>query len=324
MPHHPKSDHFNGTHFFNPTNPKGHGLGEALKMIFTTRFKKWPKNLKNNPAPDLHRTLNKNEVAVTFVNHATVLVQASGFNFLTDPVWSKRVSPVTWAGPKRYREAGVRIEELPPIDFVVISHNHYDHMDLATLKKLNEKFHPKFFVPIGNKTFLENNGIGNVAELDWWQTMDLVNPNVKVSLAPAEHFSSRSPFDRNKTLWGSFIISSNEHSFFFAGDTAYSPHFKEIHERFGPSDIAFLPIGAYDPRWFMKAVHMNPEEAVQAHEDLVARKSIGVHFGTFQLTSEAFDQPVKDLNIAMKKKNISNQEFQIIPEGQTQIFDLGK
>ena len=321
MPKYPKSDHYDGSRFFNPMNPEGNGLWSGLKMILTSRFEEWPDTLENTPDLELNHELSVDEIAVTFVNHATVLVQSKSFNFLTDPVWSERVSPVTWAGPKRHRAPGIPFEELPKIDFVVISHNHYDHMDLSTLQKLNKKFHPKFFVPLGNKNFLESQGISDVVELDWWSTFEMTS-DLKINLAPSDHFSGRSPFDKNKTLWGSYFISFGGHSVYFGGDTAYSPHFKAIHDHFGSPDIAFLPIGAYDPRWFMKVVHMNPDEAVRAHLDLNAFQSVGIHFGTFRLTGEKFDQPVKDLELALKSRNLISKEFVILSEGRTQVFKL--
>jgi L-ascorbate metabolism protein UlaG (beta-lactamase superfamily) len=321
MANYPQSDHYDGSKFFNPTNPESNGPWAVLKMLFTRKLEDWPASVENSPALDLNRQLNADEAAITFVNHATVLVQTKNFNFLTDPVWSERVSPVTWAGPKRHREPGIPFDKLPKIDFVVISHNHYDHMDIATLRKLNATFHPHFFVPLGNKAFLETNGITNVTELDWWQSFDFTK-DIKVSLAPAEHFSGRGLFDRNKTLWGSFVISFDDHTIYFGGDSAYSPHFKTIREHFGAPDLAFLPIGAYEPRWFMKSVHMDPDEAAQAHLDLGANQSIGIHFGTFQLTNESIEQPVIDLEAALKNKNVKMDTFITLAEGKTQTFEL--
>ena len=316
-----KSDHFDGSRFFNPGNPKGNSLWAGAKMVTSLRFKKWPAWVENSPALDLSRTLAADEIAVTFVNHATVLVQTKDFTFLTDPVWSERVSPLSWAGPKRHRDPGIPLEQLPPIDFILLSHNHYDHMDVATLRKLNQAFQPPIFVPLGNQRVLEAHGIKNVTELDWWQSTE-VTAALKISLTPAEHFSSRSPFDRNEALWGSFVVAFGGHSLYFAGDTAYSPHFQATRERFGAPDLAFLPIGAYDPRWFMKVVHMNPEEAVQAHLDLGARQSVGIHFGTFQLTEEAIDQPVKDLELALGKLGVDPLAFLVLGEGRTRVFKL--
>jgi L-ascorbate metabolism protein UlaG (beta-lactamase superfamily) len=322
VPTYPVSDHYDGSYFFNPYGSKTNGLWNTLKLLPSLSFEKWPDFIENAPsALDLNHPLGLNEAAITFVNHATVLIQIKGFHFLTDPVWSERVSPYGWIGPKRHRLPGIAFEKLPKIDFVLISHNHYDHLDLATLKRLNTAFAPCFIVPLGNKQLLTDNGITHVQELDWWQDW-VVDSHLKVSLAPAQHASARGLFDKDKTLWGSYFITFNHHRLYFAGDTAYAPHFKAIFDHFGPPDIAFLPIGAYEPRWFMKVVHMNPEEAVKAHLDLGSRQSIGIHFGTFQLTNEAINQPVKDLKLALKNKNVTQSEFITLNEGQTRIFEL--
>lgn len=317
----PKSDHYDGTSFFNPDNPKGNGLWDGLKLLFSFDFESWPDSVKNAQALNLHSNLGKDEVAITFVNHATVLIQTEHFNLLTDPVWAERVSPFSWIGPKRHRQPGIAFSDLPEIDIVVISHNHYDHLDVETLKQLNTTFHPMFIVPLGNKKLLEENGIQQVVELDWWQSVETPQ-KLKLSLAPAEHFSNRWLFDKNQSLWGSYVISFNGHTVYFGGDTAYSPHFIAIQEHFGSPDIAFLPIGAYEPRWFMKQVHMDPEEAVQAHVDLGAKQSIGIHFGTFQLTNESIDRPVKDLHSVLDQKKIVRNEFLTLEEGSTRLFKL--
>lgn len=320
-PNYPVSDHYNGSRFFNPDDQRKNTLWTFAKMMATTRRSKWPKFIEK--APSIYRKPKTivDEVAVTFINHATVLIHINGITLLTDPVWSERVSPFTWAGPKRHRKPGIAIEDLPKIDCVVISHNHYDHMDIATLKCLNEKYQPRFVVPLGNKTFLNKCGLSNVTELDWWESIDAL-PDVKVSCTPAKHFSGRSPFDQNKTLWASYMISFGERSIYFGGDTAYSTHFRVIRERLGRPDLAFLPIGAYQPEWFMKLVHMNPEEAVQAHLDLGASHSVGIHFGTFQLTSERIDQPTEELETALKNRSTHADNFVALCEGRTRIFRL--
>ncbi|MFZ6719833.1 MBL fold metallo-hydrolase [Undibacterium sp. Ji49W] len=324
----PKSDHYDGSKFFNPADPEGNSLWDGLKLLFAFHFESWPEmvendTIKNVQAVTVQGRPGKDEVAITFVNHASLLIQTQQMTLLTDPVWSERVSPLGWIGPRRHRKAGITFADLPKIDVVVISHNHYDHMDLETLKRLNDRFHPFFFVPLGNKKLLEDSGIAQVVELDWWQSYQ-VTSDLKVSLTPAAHFSGRGLFDRDRSLWGSYHLSFNGHSLYFGGDTAYASHFKAIQERFGPPDIALLPIGAYEPRWFMKRVHMDPTEAVQAHLDLGARQSIGMHFGTFQLTNEGIDQPVKDLNLALQEKKITAREFSVLPEGRTTMFKVGQ
>lgn len=317
----PMSDHYDGHKFFNPHHPKQHGLKDMFKLLTSYSAKNWPKNLENQHVPSLPRSVNKGEAVVTFVNHATLLIQLNGLNLLTDPVWSKRVSPLSWVGPKRVRPPGLAIEALPKIDLILISHNHYDHMDLNTLDRLWEQHEPLVLVPIGDRQRLLDRGIKNVIEMDWWQTVD-IKAGYKVTMTPTQHFSSRGLFDRNKSLWGSFMVHNGSSNLYFGGDSGYSPYYKEISERLGVTDLAFIPIGAYEPRWFMKPVHMNPEEAVDAHLDLKSRQSIGIHFGTFQLTEEAIDQPIKDLRQTLEKKKLFKNEFEVLAEGETRTFQL--
>lgn len=315
------SDHYDGQKFFNPSQGEEPGFWKSVKMATSLRFKKWPDSVENKPVHNLKCSLGSDQVAITFVNHATVLIQLPGLNVLTDPVWSKRVSPLRWVGPKRVREPGIDFDSLPGIDLVIISHNHYDHMDLASLKKLNQRFSPRMLVPLGDKALLNSEGIEKVSEMDWWDAAS-ANSETSITFTPIRHFSSRGLFDRNKTLWGSYMIASHGRLIFFGGDSGYSPHFKEIRDRFGPADIALLPIGAYEPRWFMKAFHMNPAEAVQAHADLESRQSIGIHFGTFQLTEEEIDAPVRELGTALVQANLDPKSFVTLPEGVTMIYSF--
>jgi L-ascorbate metabolism protein UlaG (beta-lactamase superfamily) len=313
------SDHYDGKKFFNPTKNDAPGFSKTIKMLFTLHYKKWPDSAENKPLLNLNSHLITQQVAITFVNHATLLIQLPGLNILTDPIWCKRASPFNWAGPKRVRKPGIDFDSLPKIDLVMISHNHYDHMDLETLKRLNQRFSSRMVVPLGDKALLKSEGIENVEEMDWWDKISM-NPETSITFTPTQHFSSRGPFDRNKTLWGSYMIESSHRLIYFAGDSGYSIHFKEIRDRFGPTDIALLPIGAYEPRWFMKPIHMNPAEAVQAHLDLESRQSIGIHFGTFQLTEEEIDAPVRDLNTALIQANLDPKSFVSLPEGVTTIY----
>ena len=317
------SDHWNGQKFFNPNQRDEPGIRETIKLLTGLRYKKWPDSVENNPVLNLNSPLSAHQVAITFVNHATLLIQLQGLNILTDPIWSNRASPFTWSGPKRVRKPGIDFDALPKIDFVVISHNHYDHMDLETLKRLDERFSPRMLAPLGDKATLSSAGITKIDEMDWWDSTS-INSETSIVFTPTRHFSSRGPFDRNKTLWGSYLIQASGHSIYFAGDSAYSIHFKEIRDRFGPTDIALLPIGAYEPRWFMKFFHMNPPEAVQAHLDLESKLSIGIHFGTFQLTEEEIDAPVRDLASALAQANLNRQSFVTLPEGVTTMYSLAK
>jgi L-ascorbate metabolism protein UlaG (beta-lactamase superfamily) len=227
---------------------------------------------------------------VTFVNHATVLLQTEGCNLITDPMWSQRASPVEWVGPKRHRDPGIRFEDLPHIDCILISHNHYDHLDVTTLRRLRQRDHPAIFCPLGVRRLLKKIGFEKVYELDWWQ--DHAWRQFRIHCVPAQHFAARTPFDRNRTLWCGWVVECNPSKctpgdIYFAGDTGFGEHFAAISERFTNLRLALLPIGAYQPEWFMGSIHMNPEEAVKAHNILGAGSSMGIHFGTFSLADDA-------------------------------------
>jgi N-acyl-phosphatidylethanolamine-hydrolysing phospholipase D len=226
---------------------------------------------------------------VTWIGHSTVLVQMDGVTFLTDPIWSERASPFSFAGPKRLVEPGLPLEALPPIDFVVVSHSHYDHTDVPTLVALARLGPTRFFVPLGLGALLREAGVENVEELDWWDARPV--GRVVVHCVPAQHWSARGLLDRNQTLWGGWVVSGPTRRFYYAGDTGYFAGFGEIGGRLGPFDLAAVPIGAYEPAAMMHWMHMNPEEAVRAAADLRASRVIGVHYGTFDLTDEPPDEP---------------------------------
>jgi L-ascorbate metabolism protein UlaG (beta-lactamase superfamily) len=277
--------------------------------------------------PDLGFIRNRtNHFSVTWIGHATALVQIGHVNILTDPHFSERASPVQWAGPKRWQPPAVRIEELPRIDIVLISHNHYDHLDEGSVRALNAQpgGPPLFVVPLGIERWLEAVGITNTRALDWWDSARV--GEVAVHLTPVQHWSRRTLADANTTLWGGFVIEGHSRGkprrVFFSGDTGYSrEHFTEIGSRFGGFDLALLPIGAYEPRWFMSAQHVNPQEAVQIHRDLGARLSVGIHWGTFQLTDEPLDQAATDLAAAREKLGVGSREFVTLRHGQTLRLD---
>jgi L-ascorbate metabolism protein UlaG (beta-lactamase superfamily) len=252
---------------------------------------------------------------VTFVGHATFLIQTAAGNVLTDPMYSQRAGPLNVLGPRRVRQPAVKFDDLPSISVVLLSHNHYDHCDLRTLRALARRFDPVVITPLGNGRLVRSSGIRRVEELDWWQ--EAKTSALPVTLTPAQHFSARSPFDRNRALWGGFMFVAGDARIFFAGDTAYAPLFRDIGRRFDPIDLALLPIGAYEPRWFMQPVHMNPAEAVQAHLDLGASESIGMHFGTFHLTTEGIDEPVRALEEACRTRNIPRSRFRTLPFGES-------
>ena len=293
------SDHFDGRHFHNPAAPEPHGAGGLLRWMTHREPGPWRDWVDDPPGLPPAARVEGGAIRVTVVGHATALIQMDGINVLTDPIWSDRASPVAFAGPKRVRVPGIRFEELPHIDLVLVSHNHYDHLDLRTLRRLEEEHHPRFVVPLGNAEVLERGGIPGATELDWWQSVE-VAPGVKLTVVPSQHFSTRGPFDAGNTLWSSFVIEGPSGRAFFAGDTGYGPHFKEIGRRMGAMRVALLPIGAFRPRWFMSPVHMGPDEAVRAAQDLGAATSVAIHFGTFRLADDGEMEPVVELRKALE------------------------
>jgi N-acyl-phosphatidylethanolamine-hydrolysing phospholipase D len=268
--------------------------------------------------------------AITWVGHATMLAQLAGLNVITDPVFSERVSPLSFIGPKRAVAPGLSLAELPHIDVVLISHNHYDHLDEASVRALNAQAGgaPLFIVPLGIKAWMADVGITNVVELDWWQTHTVAAAAgpVDIVLTPVQHWSGRGLTDRLKTLWGGYAVFAPDLHLFFTGDTAYSKDFADIHERFKPRqteaagggfDIALIALGAYEPRWFMTSQHVNPAEAVQIHFDIAAKRSVGIHWGTFELTDESLDEPPKQLADARRARGLADDAFFVLAIGET-------
>lgn len=315
----PPSDHFDGRHFFNAGAPAGRSLADLLRWRWTARRRPWPEQVANRARPALPARLAPGEFALTFINHVTFLIQFDGLNVLTDPVYSERASPLRSRGPRRVRDPGLPFTELPPIHLVLVSHNHYDHLDIETLLRLHAVHAPQFVTSLGNRAFLLGFGLRRVDELDWWQSVQ-VGQAAEVIMTPAQHWSTRGPGNRNRTLWGGFVLKAGARQVYFAGDTGYASHFKAIRTRLGRMDLALLPIGAYEPRWFMRDQHMNPDDAVRAHLDLQARNSIGTHFGCFRLTDEGIDDPVDDLARARAAGQVSAAEFQVLETGETRIF----
>jgi L-ascorbate metabolism protein UlaG (beta-lactamase superfamily) len=306
------SDHFDGHRFFNPNGANGRPVWMVPRLLVTPRTR-WPSGIAVEPRRPPHA--GPDEVVVTFVGHATFLIQVAGVSVLIDPVYAERASPVQFAGPRRVRAPGVRFDDLPPIAIVLLSHNHYDHCDLGTLRALERRFHPLVVTPIGNGRLLRSAGVGHVEEIDWWQRA--AEAPLPITLTPAQHFSARGMFDRNRALWGGFLIEARGRRILFAGDSGYGLHFREIAARLGPIDLALLPIGAYEPRWFMKDIHMNPAEAVRAHLDLAARQSIAMHFGTFQLTPEGIDEPVRGLVQGLRERGVAPERFRTVEAGES-------
>lgn len=274
-----------------------------------------------------HGAINQplHALQATWLGHATVLIQSHGINVLTDPILTSRASPISWLGPKRQTEAPIAVAELPHIDVIVISHNHYDHMDLGTLKAIDKKQSkpPLVVVPLGDAARLKRAGLRHVKELDWWQSLEIAHAKpLTITLTPARHWSIRQfiPSDKDQSLWGGFVVSHAGQSIFFAGDTGYAPVFQEIGRRLGPFALAILPIGAYEPRDYLKAQHVNPDDAVKMHIDLRAQVSLPMHWGTFILSGEPIQQPPKDLAQALESRGISEDAFQSWAIGETRAI----
>jgi L-ascorbate metabolism protein UlaG (beta-lactamase superfamily) len=255
------------------------------------------------------------DLRVTFVNHATVLIQMDSLNILTDPVWSKRVSPVSWFGPTRHRPPGIRFEDLPPIDVVVISHNHYDHMDVPTLRRLVRAFHPRIITGLGNARYLAHHGVPGAEDIDWWQSLP-VRPNLRVIGVPAQHWSARSLTDQWRTLWLGFVIEGPSGRVYFAGDTGYAEFFAMIHERFPMLRLAILPIAPARPRKAMAPRHLSAEDAVRADEVLDASTAIAMHFGTFQQGQDSESEPVERLQRAIEEAPPPGLRFWALLNGE--------
>jgi L-ascorbate metabolism protein UlaG (beta-lactamase superfamily) len=303
--------HFDGKHFYNPDAPQALGLFDVLRWKLTTRPEPSPRFISDVEPSIPPRRVEDNGLRATLINHSTVLLQQRGMNILTDPIWSERASPLSWAGPRRKRRPGVAWEDLPPIDTVLISHNHYDHLDLPTLRRLADRGDSTFIVPAGGAGLLRAKNIGPVHEMDWGESLSL--SGLTIHCVPAFHFSSRGIYDRNETLWCGYVIECRERFVYFAGDTAFGPHFAWIREKFGSPHLALLPIGAYEPRWFMSPVHMGPDEAAKAHEILKSKISIAIHHGTFQLADEGIDTPKRQFAADASFLVLKNGQFAEIP-----------
>lgn len=261
---------------------------------------------------------NRTRPTVTWVGHATLLVQLDGVNVLTDPQWSERASPVSFGGPRRVTPPGLRFEDLPPIHLVLISHDHYDHLDVATVRRLAAEHRPRFIVPLGVKTWLAGLGITDVAEMDWWDRR--TEHGLTITCVPAQHFSGRGLWDRNRRLWSGWAIAGRDRRLFFAGDTAYAGVFKEIRRRAGPFDLAAVPIGAYLPPIIMRAAHTTPEEALDVFEDIGARAFVPIHWGTFDLAEEPLDEPPRRLAAESGRRGLGPERVWVLRHGETRSW----
>jgi L-ascorbate metabolism protein UlaG (beta-lactamase superfamily) len=289
------------------------GLVDILKWQLSGNRQKWPHSIENKlHAPPPERVHGK-DLSVTWIGHSTVLIQTAGLNILTDPFFSERASPIQFLGPKRIRSSAIAIKDLPSIDLILLSHNHYDHLDAPALAVLKNIHNPKLVTTLNNGAYVKSYPC---TELDWRQSVE--HGAVRITLMPALHWSKRSISDTNKALWGAFVIETAGGVIYFAADTGYGigETFREVKSKFGAPRLSLLPIGAYEPRWFMKPQHMNPDEAVLAHLDLGSAKSLAIHHGTVQLTDEAVDAPVLALEEAMARYKIKKADFIVSEIGQ--------
>jgi L-ascorbate metabolism protein UlaG (beta-lactamase superfamily) len=301
---------------------ESHGLKSLAKWMLWDRLikesrKEETDTIKFEIASNNPQWLRKNnsEFSLTWVGHSTLLIQLDGLNILTDPIWSERSSPVSFAGPKRFVKPGISFIDLPKIDIVIISHNHYDHLDTKTIEQLGND--PLYLIPLGLASYFADLGITNYQELDWWEEIKFNNINFVCT--PTQHFSGRTLFDRDKTLWCSWVIEGSQ-KIYFAGDTGYFPAFKDIGKKYGPFDLAAIPIGAYEPRWFMRSVHTDPREAVDIYEDVKAKYFIPIHWGTFQLADEPMKDPPKVLLEEARKRKLDLNLFKILKHGETFVL----
>ncbi len=312
----PVSDHFDGTRFFLDNHAPPKGFMDLMRWRFGGGQATWPETYpgeRREPEP----RVEGDRMVITYVGHASFLIQTAGLNILLDPVWSERVSPVSFAGPKRVNAPGVPFELLPPIDLVLVSHSHYDHLDTETLARLHQKFAPRMVVPLGNDTIIRSAvPEARVSAHDWGETVAF--GDVTVHLEPMAHWSARSLFDRNHALWAAFVLKAPGGQVYFVGDTGFADGatFRHVGTRHPGLDTAILPIGAYEPRWFMRDQHMNPEEAVKAFELSGARQAIAHHWGTFQLTNEAIEDPLQALERALSVTGMDAARVLVLRPGQ--------
>jgi L-ascorbate metabolism protein UlaG (beta-lactamase superfamily) len=303
------SDHFDGLRFFNPDHAEtDRSFRDLLRWKLKGRSAVWPRSVPvRQTVPDARVA----GVRATIVGHASVLVQAGGLNVLTDPVWSERASPLAFAGPRRVWAPGIAFKALPQIDAVLLSHNHYDHMDMPTLRRLNLEHRPLIVTPLGNDAILRRAIPGvRVVAGDWWDRID-IGKGGDVTIVPAYHWSARTGRDRRMALWSGFMLNTGGGRAHFLGDTGYGNGriFREVRRQIGRPDLALIPIGAYAPRWFMSAQHTDPNEAVQILEDLEAARAVGIHWGVFQLTDERRDEPPALLHEALERRGIAKNLF---------------
>jgi len=318
--HGPISDHFDGKRFHNYVPFEDRQIEDAIRRELHTitgkrgHWEDWQEVTTDVPPA----RVGMGELRVTFVNHSTVLIQMDSMNILTDPIWSKRASPVRWIGPKRHRPPGIRFDDLPPIDLVLISHDHYDHMDLPTLRRLVARFHPRVVAGLGNAKYLAEHGVPGAEEIDWWQSLPL-GGRMRLAGVPAQHWSARSLTDKWKTLWLGFVVEGPSGSVYFAGDTGFGEFFPLIRDRFPRPRLAILPIAPERPRRAMAPRHTSAGDALHVAEILGAGTAIAVHFGTFQQGDDAEEEPVDSLHAALAAAGPCAPRFWALRNGEARL-----
>lgn len=317
----PESDHFNGTVFYsygieNPLKSRKPAMSKRsmLKWMMARKTHSWKWRNNNNTAKPASR-VEGDELVATFINHSTLLIQTQGLNILTDPIWSKRASPFSFLGPARYRDPGLTFEDLPHIDLVLISHNHYDHMDVETLARIRREWEAPILAGLGNAEYLMARHISGVHDMDWWDRFE--HKGISIVCAPGQHFSSRSLSDRNKTLWCGFVIETKGGDIYFAGDTGYGPFTESIRSHYKKFRLGLLPIGAFRPEWFMGGVHTSPVQAMQMHKELNVETSIGIHHSTFHLADDNQDEPRERIMELVRQSAEPKPNFLVLENGES-------
>jgi L-ascorbate metabolism protein UlaG (beta-lactamase superfamily) len=313
----PVSDHFDGTEFFNPSGTSPKGVRDLLRWQFKTTKAKWPKAFPGQGTDTPPARVDGDQVRVTFIGHASYLIQARGKAILIDPVYADRCGPLGIAGPKRVNAPGIAFDSLPKIDAVIVTHNHYDHMDMATLVRLWKRDQPEIITSLGNDAILKRRlAAAKIHAVDWYDLVKFTDA-IEINAVPTQHWSARGLGDRMHALWASFVLKLGSKTIYAVGDSGFGDGriFRDVAARHPAIDLALLPIGAYEPRWFMRDQHMNPEEAVQALELCGAKRALGHHWGTFQLTNEAIDEPRAHLAVALAARKMSVERFVAVQPG---------
>jgi L-ascorbate metabolism protein UlaG (beta-lactamase superfamily) len=314
--HKKQTKNFNGKKFIDPNNPYSNSFLNFLKWQLTKEQKKWPEKIPLKITKKPLKSVKDNKTHITYVGHACFLIQINKINILTDPIWSDRASPFSFIGPKRVIEPGIKFSNLPKIDIVLISHNHYDHLDLNTINNLWKNFKPQIITPLGNDTIIKKINKNIKVTAKNWDDKVIINNNITIHIEPVQHWSARGLFDKNHALWSGFLIETKTNgNIYFAGDAGYSKYFKQTKQKFKKINIAILPIGAYKPRWFMKYAHMNPQDAIKASIDLGSPTTIPSHFDVFPLADENYLEARTTLEQNLKKSNLKN--FKILNVGGT-------